>query len=147
MNLMMSLKSCFNESGLIVLPRQNKSVLRVLPRQNKSALRVLPRQNKSALRVLPRQNKTSLLWIALLASISQLSFAAVTVDYQNRDSKEYIFTAECSGSRSSITFRSGTTGAATLQGSAPCIVKTATAEVTLNGGEDVEIRNGEIKIL
>ena len=72
--------------------------------------------------------------------------AAVTVDYVNRDSKEHVFPAVCSGSRSSITFRSNTTGAATLQGSAPCIVQTADEEVTLNGGEDVEIRDGKIEI-
>jgi hypothetical protein len=93
--------------------------------------------------------RTTARWIAvLLASIvSSVSWAAVTVDYQNRDSKEHIFAAECSGMRSSITFRSGTTSAATLQGSAPCTVKTEHGDVILKGGEDVEIRNGEIKIM
>jgi hypothetical protein len=87
-------------------------------------------------------------FVAFLASLaSQTSWAAVTVDYQNRDSKEHVFSAVCSGVRSSITFRSGTTSAATLQGSAPCTVKTEHGDVVLNGGEDVEIRDGEIKIM
>jgi hypothetical protein len=95
------------------------------------------------------KTKTGVRWIAVwLASVgSSVGWAAVTVDYQNRDSKEHIFAAECSGVRSSITFRSGTTSAATLQGSAPCTVKTEHGDVILKGGEDVEIRNGEIKIM
>lgn len=72
--------------------------------------------------------------------------AAVTVDYQNRDSQEHVFSAKCSGSSSSITFEGNTTGAATLQGSAPCVVQTAHGEVVLKGGEKVEIRNGVISI-
>lgn len=72
--------------------------------------------------------------------------AAVTVDYRNHDSVERVFEAICSGSRASITFEGGTTGAATMQGSAPCKIRSGDRDVELRGGEDVEIRDGILLI-
>ncbi|MBK8285855.1 MAG: hypothetical protein IPK97_13830 [Ahniella sp.] len=83
--------------------------------------------------------------VALLAA--QPSLAAVNVDYRNFDSEDREFAATCSGSRASIKFNRGTTGSATLQGSAPCVIKQGSEEVILNGGEDVEIKNGVIQIV
>lgn len=68
--------------------------------------------------------------------------AAVTVDYRNHDSVERVFEALCSGSRTKITFEGGTTGAATMQGSAPCKIRSGDQDIELHGGEDVEIRDG-----
>ena len=82
---------------------------------------------------------------ALLAA--QSSLAAVNVDYRNFDSVEHQFAAICSGSRASITFNRNTTGSATLQGSAPCIIQQGSEEVVLNGGENVEIKNGLIRVV
>ena len=83
--------------------------------------------------------------VALFAA--QPTFAAVNVDYRNFDSEDREFAATCSGSRASIKFNRGTTGSATLQGSAPCVIKQGSEEVVLNGGEDVEIKNGLIQIV
>lgn len=73
--------------------------------------------------------------------------AAVNVDYRNFDSEKREFTATCSGSRTSISFNGNTTGSATLQGSAPCVIKQENAELVLKGGEKVEIKNGLIVIV
>lgn len=78
--------------------------------------------------------------------LSASAHAAVTVDYRNYDSQERVYSGKCSGSAASITFEGNTTGAATLQGSAPCVLQTPKGEITLTGGETVVIRNGEIEI-
>lgn len=91
-------------------------------------------------------NKTYALIAALLITlISATAFAAVTVRYYNKDSKSYTFDAKCSGSSTKISFSASTTSSATLQGSAPCIVKAGNT-VTLNGGEKIEIKDGKIII-
>lgn len=82
-----------------------------------------------------------------LSLIASTGFAAVNVDYRNFDSDKRDFQAVCSGSRASISFNASTTGSATLQGSAPCIIKQGSEEIVLKGGEDVEIKNGLISIV
>jgi hypothetical protein len=72
--------------------------------------------------------------------------AAVTVRYYNKDSKKYEFDAVCSGSKSKAVFDGSTTSSYTIQGSGPCTVKTGAGEVTLKGGENIEIQNGKITI-
>ncbi len=94
-----------------------------------------------------RNSLCSFIGLSFTLLFSRNCEAAVTVDYRNHDSQEHVFQAVCSGNKSSITFRRGTTGASTLQGSAPCIVDTPKGKVTLNGGEDVEIKDAEIKIM
>ena len=87
--------------------------------------------------------KTLALAVALL---SLPAFAAVTVRYHNGDSEKHTFTAVCSGSHSSVTFDASTTGSATIQGSGPCTVQHAGGEVSLKGGEQVEIKDGAITV-
>lgn len=72
--------------------------------------------------------------------------AAVTVRYHNGDSQKHTFDAVCSGSKTSVTFDASTTGSATIQGSADCIVKFQGGEVKLKGGENIEIKNGKIQV-
>ena len=79
--------------------------------------------------------------------ISTSAFSAVTVDYRNFDSREHIFAAKCSGSSASFTFEGNTTGAATAQGSAPCLIENQGEQVQLRGGEKVEIKDGRIRVL
>lgn len=73
--------------------------------------------------------------------------ASVYVKYYNKDSKKHVFDAKCSGSAYKVEFSASTTGAATIQGSAPCVVKHAGGEITLKGNEKVEIKDGVIKIV
>ncbi len=86
--------------------------------------------------------------VLLTASLAAFSVsAAITVDYENKDSKEYKWEAVCSGAKTSgVTFRRGTTSASSIQGSAPCTVKTDGGEVVLKGGEKIEIKDGKITI-
>lgn len=73
--------------------------------------------------------------------------AAVTVEYHNGDSQKHTFDAKCSGSSYKVEFSSSTTGATTIQGSAPCKVTDGTGKtVELKGGEKLEIKNGAIKV-
>jgi len=74
------------------------------------------------------------------------AFAAVTVRYYNKDSKEHTFEAVCSGSKKSVTFKGSTTSSVTIQGSGPCTVKTGKGDVVLKGGEKIEIKDGKITI-
>ncbi|AVP97443.1 hypothetical protein C7S18_09645 [Ahniella affigens] len=90
-------------------------------------------------------NVIALLFVIGFASMP--SNAAVNVDYRNFDSDAHEFTALCSGSRATITFDRNTTSSATLQGSAPCVIKQAADEIILKGGEELEIKNGVIKIV
>lgn len=80
----------------------------------------------------------------LLASFA--AQAAVTVRYYNRDGKSYELPAKCSGSSYTVKFSGNTTSSATIQGSAPCVVKAPGGEVTLKGGENIEIKDGKIII-
>ncbi len=80
--------------------------------------------------------------VVVLASMS--SFAAVTVRYHNGDSQKHTFNAVCSGSKYTVTFDASTTSSTTIQGSAPCKVTHGGGEITLNGDEKLEIKDGKI---
>lgn len=84
--------------------------------------------------------------IAPFALFAATASAAVTVDYYNKDSEAHSFEAVCSGSKYTLEVRGSTTGATTLQGSAPCKVKHAGGEITLTGGEKIEIKDGKITL-
>lgn len=88
--------------------------------------------------------KLSALLVLGISLFSVAADAAVTVRYYNRDSKKYTFEATCSGSHYTVTFDGSTTSSTTIQGSAPCKVKDAGGEVTLKGGENIEIKDGRI---
>ena len=90
--------------------------------------------------------KLPLLLAPTLLLASSFAFAAVTVRYYNKDSKNYEWPAKCSGSKYTVKFTSSTTGSTTIQGSAPCVVKAPGGEVTLEGGEKIEIKDGKITV-
>ncbi|GMU60980.1 MAG: hypothetical protein AMXMBFR34_27430 [Myxococcaceae bacterium] len=88
--------------------------------------------------------KRVLVLAALVTSAS--AFAAVTVRYHNGDSKKHTFSAVCSGSKSQLVTDGNTTGSATIQGSGPCKVTHAGGEVSLKGGENIDIKDGKISV-
>lgn len=88
--------------------------------------------------------KLSALLVLGISLFSLAADASVTVRYYNRDSKKYTFEATCSGSHYTVTFDGSTTSSTTIQGSTPCKVKDAGGEVTLKGGENIEIKDGRI---
>ena len=81
-----------------------------------------------------------------ISLVSLTASAAVTVRYYNRDSQKHSFEAVCSGSKYVVHFDGSTTSSTTIQGSGPCTVKTGAGEVTLKGGENIEIEKGKITI-
>jgi hypothetical protein len=93
--------------------------------------------------VMKKSALLSFLGVSLVALTAQ---AAVTVRYHNGDSQKHTFQAVCSGSNYTVTFDASTTGSTTIQGSAPCVVKSQGGDVTLKGGENVEIKNGKIQV-
>ena len=83
----------------------------------------------------------------MLGAAASPAFASVYVKYYNKDSTKHVFDATCSGSKYKVEFNASTTGAATIQGSSPCVVKHAGGEITLKGDEKIEIKDGVIKIV
>lgn len=84
---------------------------------------------------------------ALTASLlfCSAATAAVTVRYYNKDSKEHVAEAVCSGSKKVVKFGSSRTASVTIQGSGPCKV-TLGNTVELKGGEKITIKGGQISI-
>jgi hypothetical protein len=74
------------------------------------------------------------------------AYAAVTVRYYNKDSVSHTYDAVCSGSKKTVEFGSSRTASVTIQGSGPCVVKTPHGDVSLSGGENIEIKDGKITI-
>jgi hypothetical protein len=73
------------------------------------------------------------------------AYAGVTVRYYNKDSKDYTAKAVCHGSSYSVRFGSSRTASVTIQGSSPCKVSLKNT-VELKGGENIEIKDGYIKV-
>ncbi|MCE9672017.1 hypothetical protein LY474_29845 [Myxococcus stipitatus] len=92
--------------------------------------------------------KTRLPAAALAACLlaSTTAWAAVTVRYYNRDSREHTWSAVCSGVKTSVTFGKSQTASVTIQGSGPCTVQTDVGPVVLKGGEHLEIKDGRITV-
>ena len=90
--------------------------------------------------------KLSTLLVLGMSLVSLSASAAVTVTYRNADSKNHELNATCSGSHYTVKFDSNTTGSATIQGSAPCVVKSQGPDVSLKGGEKVEIKDGKLSV-
>lgn len=90
--------------------------------------------------------KLSALLVLGMSLVSLSASAAVTVTYHNGDSKKHSLDATCSGSSYKVHFDASTTGSTTIQGSAPCTVKSAGSDVVLKGGEHVEIKDGKVTV-
>lgn len=87
------------------------------------------------------------LWSATLVAgllASSAAWAAVTVRYYNRDSRDYTWTAVCSGVRTTVSFGKSQTASVTIQGARPCTLQTDGGNVVLKGGEDLDIKDGRI---
>jgi|GEM_PF-1062083 hypothetical protein len=81
---------------------------------------------------------------ALLASSA--AWAAVTVRYYNRDTRDYTWPTVCSGVKTTVTFGRSQTASVTIQGSGPCTVQTSAGDVVLKGGENLDIKDGKIQV-
>ena len=87
-----------------------------------------------------------ILAVLAIVGISLMSFSAlagVTIRVENMDPKEYVAKATCHGNEYAVKIGKGTTSV-TIQGSAPCTLSIRSSKVTLSGGEQVKIENGEM---
>jgi hypothetical protein len=84
--------------------------------------------------------------LSTLVLVAIAAQSAVTVRYLNRDSKAYTFKVKIDGSYKEVTFDASKTSSVTIQGGATeCIVYTNCGEVTLKGGDSIEVKDGCIK--
>ncbi|MCE3228366.1 MAG: hypothetical protein K0S32_2917 [Bacteroidetes bacterium] len=84
--------------------------------------------------------------LSTLVLVAVVANSAVTVRYINRDSKAYTLKVKIDGSYKEVTFDASKTGSITVQGGATeCVLYTNCGEVTLKGGDSVEIKDGCIK--
>lgn len=92
--------------------------------------------------------KTKLSAVTLVTALlaASAASAAVTVRYYNRDSRDYTWSAVCSGVKTSVTFGHSQTASVTIQGSGPCTVQTDAGSVVLKGGENLEIKDGKVQV-
>lgn len=89
--------------------------------------------------------KLAITSVALCAFVIS-AFGAVTIHYYNKDSKSHTFKVKIDGSTKEVTFDASKTSDVTIQGGATeCVVYTSCGEVTLKGGDKIEIKDGCIK--
>jgi hypothetical protein len=84
--------------------------------------------------------------VILLTLVCSTAAAAVTVQYSNTDSTTYEWDAICGGSTLKVKFDSHSTSTTTIQGSSPCVIKTPQGDVTVKGGEKLDIQNGKVTV-
>jgi len=91
--------------------------------------------------------KKIMLTMVVLVVFTITSIAAVTLRYYNKDSETHTFKVKMSGSTKEVTFNKSTTSSVTIQGGADeCIIYCACGEVKVKGGDNIEIKDGCIKV-
>lgn len=75
------------------------------------------------------------------------SFAAVTINYYNKDSKTYKWKVTMDGNTKEVIFDNSRTSAVTVQGSGKvCVIETDCGKIEVKDGAKIEIKDGCIKI-
>lgn len=92
-------------------------------------------------------NKFKLLTLGLTLVLCQSIQAAITIRYQNKDSKDLVIKFTLDGSSKEVTFDGSKTSSVTIQGSATkCYLETKCGKVEIKDGDNIEIKDGCIKI-
>lgn len=88
-----------------------------------------------------------LTFVCLLAFSVNSTWAAVTINYYNKDSKEHRWKVSMDGNVKEVKFDASKTSAVTIQGSGKvCVIETDCGKVEVKDGAKVEIKDGCIKI-
>jgi hypothetical protein len=91
--------------------------------------------------------KKVILSVAVLALAVSTAFSAVTIRYQNKDSKASTFKVKIDGSTKEVTFDGSKTSSVTIQGGATeAVIITSCGEVKVKTGANIEIKDGCIKV-
>lgn len=73
--------------------------------------------------------------------------AAVTIRYYNKDSKDHKMEVKMSGSTKTVEFGSSRTASVTIQGSSTsCEIITSCGTITVEDGDNIEIKDGCITV-
>lgn len=92
--------------------------------------------------------KKLILAIGLLGVFGINTFAAVTINYFNRDSQVWTWKVKIDGLTKEIVFNGSTTAAITIQGSGKkATVQTKCGEVEVSDGAKIEIKDGCLKFV
>jgi hypothetical protein len=90
--------------------------------------------------------KALLVIVFVLVGLAE-SFAAVTINYYNKDSKTYKWKVTMDGNTKEVTFDNSRTSAVTVQGSGKvCVIETDCGKIEVKDGAKIEIKDGCIKI-
>lgn len=91
--------------------------------------------------------KKLFLTIAVVSFGFSTMFGALTIRYQNKDSKSVTFKVKIDGSTKEVTFDGSKTSSVTIQGGATeAVIITSCGEVKIKTGANIEIKDGCIKI-
>ena len=91
--------------------------------------------------------KKGLLLTAVMFCSIVSAFSAVTIRYQNQDSKSHQMTVKIDGSTKAVTFDALKTSSVTIQGTATtCMIQTSCGVVEIKNGSTVTIKNGCITV-
>lgn len=78
--------------------------------------------------------------------VSTVLLAGVTLRYYNKDSSNLTFDAKICGSSTTVTFGSSRTSSVTIQGCSKATIFTKCGKVEVNDGDNIEIKDGCIKV-
>ena len=91
--------------------------------------------------------KQCLAIFALSALMAQNLHASVNIRYYNKDSQTHQMDVKISGSSKTVKFGGSQTSSVTIQGgSSKAEIKTSCGTVTVESGDNIEIKNGCIKV-
>lgn len=87
-----------------------------------------------------------LILTAVVAVMASQAFCAVTIRYENRDSKKVTMKGRMDGSDKEVTFENATSSV-TIQGSGTkCMIETKCGKVEVKDGDHIIIKDGCIKM-
>ncbi len=91
--------------------------------------------------------KKGILLAAVMICSVVTAFSAVTIRYQNQDSKSHQMSVKIDGSTKAVTFNALSTASVTIQGTEKtCMIQTACGVVEVKDGSNVVIKNGCITV-
>lgn len=89
----------------------------------------------------------SILSIAILSGITYSAINSVYLRYYNKDSETHTFEVKIAGSTSKVEFGSSRTASVTIQGgSSSAVIKCKCGDVTVKDGDEIEIKDGCVKV-
>ena len=91
--------------------------------------------------------KKALALAACMVFLVSTLHAAVTIRFENKDSKTHKMEVKISGSKKTVEFAGSRTASVTIQGgSTECVISTDCGDVTVKDGDRITIKDGCIEV-